>query len=128
MPIYEYLCPGCECKFELMRPRSESKLGSACPQCGGNADRSLSAFSHYSAFAPNSMEKQRDIANEKMWKSQRKLEDNERKNPDPLKPWREERQKTLKVGPEKWTEWAKGEQGKKQKKKDYGENWLGRES
>ncbi len=128
MPIYEYLCPECNCRFELIRPRSESKLGSTCPQCGKNAERMLSAFSHYSAAASTSPEKQKDRSDEKMWRAQRRMEDQERKNPDPLKGWRKEREKTLGVGPEKWGEWAKEEKAKEQKKKDYGEGWLGREA
>ena len=128
MPTYEYVCPECNCKFELIRPRNECNQGSTCPQCGSSAERVISSFSHYSASAPDSSQKKRDTMDEKMWVSQRKMEDDKIKNPDPLKEWRKEREKTLGVGPGKWGEWAKEEKGKEQKKKDYGEGWLGREA
>jgi len=128
MPFYEYVCQGCGHKFELMRPRSESKLGAECPNCKKEAKKVISGVSHYSASAPDSASHKKDGWNEKMWISQRKMEDQKIKNPDPLKPWREERAKTLGYGMEKWTEWANEEKGKKQKEKDYGENWKGREA
>ena len=128
MPIYEYVCPECKNRFELMRPRSEANLAASCPQCKSNSQRVISVFSHYSASAPDSPLKKMDERRGKMWQSQRKMEDDKIKNPDPLKKWREERQKTLGVGPEKWVEWAKEEKAKEQKKKDYGEGWLGREA
>jgi len=111
-----------------MRSRSESNTGTECPKCKGEAKRLLSGFSHYSASAPDSQVVRKDGHDQKMWESKRKAADNKLKNPDPLKPWREERCKTLGYGPEKWTDWAKEENTKKQKKKDYGDNWLGREA
>jgi len=128
MPIYEYLCPECDCRFELLRPVSESESGSTCPECGKEAKRMLSSFSHYCMSAYDSVQKRQDRNAHKMWESQRRAEDDKIKNPDPLKPWREERQKTLGVGPERWVQWANDEKSKEQKKKDYGENWLGREA
>ena len=128
MPIYEYHCPECDCHFEMIRPVSESKLGSPCPQCGVESKREFSSFSHYCMSAYDSPERRRDKGQDKMWQSTRKVEDMKKKNPDPLKSWREERQKSLGVGPERWVEWAQGEKAKEQKKKDYGENWLGREA
>ena len=128
MPIYEYVCSECKSRFELMRPRSECNEEATCPQCNSNAERIISGFSHYSAAPSGSAERVKDKANEKMWISQRKMEDDKIKNPDPLKGWRKEREKTLGVGPEKWTEWAKDVDKEKQKKKDYGEGWLGREA
>ncbi len=128
MPIYEYACPECNCKFELIRPRSECNQGSTCPKCGSSAERVISSFSHYSALGAGSLEKQGDINDEKMWVSKRKMEDDKIKNPDPLKEWRKEREKTLGVGPERWVQWSKEEKAKDQKKKDYGEGWLGREA
>jgi len=44
MPIYEYACPDCESKFELLRPVSQAQEGAACPRCRGAAERILSAF------------------------------------------------------------------------------------
>jgi putative FmdB family regulatory protein len=48
MPIYEYICPGCKQKFELLKPMSQSGEAVACPKCGGQAQRVLSAFCSHS--------------------------------------------------------------------------------
>jgi len=45
MPIYEYICPKCSSKFELMRPMSQSDEKAACPKCGKPAPRAISRFS-----------------------------------------------------------------------------------
>jgi putative FmdB family regulatory protein len=45
MPIYEYACPSCKSKFELMRPMSQSEEKAACPKCGKPAARAISRFS-----------------------------------------------------------------------------------
>jgi putative FmdB family regulatory protein len=127
MPIYEYVCPACNSRFELLRSRSECNLGAPCPDCESSAERTLSSFSHYAAEPANSAVRKQDKMKQKMWESERKMEDDKIKNPDPLKGWREERQKTLKKGPEAWTNYANEIKAKEQKKKDYGENWLGRE-
>jgi putative FmdB family regulatory protein len=37
MPIYEYLCPDCELKFELLRPLSRAGEGASCPVCQRDA-------------------------------------------------------------------------------------------
>jgi len=44
MPIYEYVCPDCDLKFELLRPLSQANEGASCPQCQSTAKRILSAF------------------------------------------------------------------------------------
>ncbi len=44
MPIYEYVCPGCNSKFELLRPMSRANEEVACPQCQQKAERILSTF------------------------------------------------------------------------------------
>lgn len=44
MPIYEYVCPTCEVKFELLRPLSQAKEAASCPQCHNSAERVLSTF------------------------------------------------------------------------------------
>jgi putative FmdB family regulatory protein len=44
MPIYEYVCSGCQQKFELLKPMSQAGKGATCPQCGGRAKRVLSRF------------------------------------------------------------------------------------
>ncbi len=44
MPIYEYVCPKCEEKFELKRPMSQSSEAAPCPHCRQSSARILSAF------------------------------------------------------------------------------------
>jgi putative FmdB family regulatory protein len=44
MPIYEYICPDCKTKFELMRPISRSSEPADCPTCKHRANRALSRF------------------------------------------------------------------------------------
>jgi putative FmdB family regulatory protein len=44
MPIYEYICPDCKTKFELMRPISRSSEPADCPKCKHVANRALSRF------------------------------------------------------------------------------------
>jgi len=48
MPIYEYFCPKCEFRFELLRPLSCAEQGAACPHCQGEAQRVLSKFASLS--------------------------------------------------------------------------------
>ena len=48
MPIYEYVCPSCDLKFELLRSLSQSDEGTACPRCQNNAKRMLSTFACFS--------------------------------------------------------------------------------
>ncbi|MFC2072417.1 zinc ribbon domain-containing protein [Chloroflexota bacterium] len=48
MPIYEYACPSCEVKFELLRPLSQSGEGASCPHCQQSAERILSTFACFS--------------------------------------------------------------------------------
>ena len=42
MPYYDYRCPDCG-PFDQRRPLSESSLPAACPHCGKEAPRMLSA-------------------------------------------------------------------------------------
>jgi len=44
MPIYEYVCPSCETKFELLRPLNQSGEAASCPKCQQSAERVLSRF------------------------------------------------------------------------------------
>lgn len=44
MPIYEYSCPDCKLKFELLRPLSQANEAAFCPQCHGKVNRILSSF------------------------------------------------------------------------------------
>jgi len=48
MPIYEYVCPKCELKFELLRPLSRAGEGAPCPECQQGAERILSTFACFS--------------------------------------------------------------------------------
>jgi len=45
MPIYEYFCPHCNFKFELLRPLSQSDEVASCPHCHNGAKRIFSSFS-----------------------------------------------------------------------------------
>ena len=44
MPIYEYICPDCKTRFELMRPISRCSEPADCPDCKQKAPRALSRF------------------------------------------------------------------------------------
>jgi putative FmdB family regulatory protein len=44
MPIYEYKCPHCQQKFELLRSLSQADEGATCPYCKKEAERMLSTF------------------------------------------------------------------------------------
>ncbi len=44
MAVYEFLCPKCRRKFELMRPMSEAKKPAKCPKCGSRAQKLISSF------------------------------------------------------------------------------------
>ena len=48
MPIYEYICPSCNQKFELLRPLSQANEEASCPRCHNKAERILSTFSSLS--------------------------------------------------------------------------------
>jgi len=47
MPIYEYVCPACDVKFELLRPLSQATEGASCPRCNESAERVLSRFASF---------------------------------------------------------------------------------
>ena len=51
MPIYEYVCPSCETKFELLRPFSRSSEDAPCPKCQSVAKRVLSVFACFAKDA-----------------------------------------------------------------------------
>jgi putative FmdB family regulatory protein len=44
MPIYEYVCPACDVKFELLRSLSQAGEDADCPTCQEGAKRVLSTF------------------------------------------------------------------------------------
>ncbi len=49
MPIYEYVCPHCEIKFELLRPFSKADEPAICPECKGrDTKRAISRFAAFS--------------------------------------------------------------------------------
>ena len=49
MPIYEYLCPTCDYKFDKLQSMSAS--GADCPRCEQPAKRALSMFVSVTAGA-----------------------------------------------------------------------------
>ncbi len=48
MPIYEYLCPECKCKFEVRKPFDQAGSETNCPKCGKTASRLFSRFASFS--------------------------------------------------------------------------------
>ena len=48
MPVYEYSCPECVLKFELLRPISQANEDASCPRCNNGAKRVLSNFAVFS--------------------------------------------------------------------------------
>ena len=50
MPLYEYVCPDCDVKFEKLRPMSDGQAA-PCPTCGTDSDRVLSVFAAFSQSA-----------------------------------------------------------------------------
>jgi putative FmdB family regulatory protein len=51
MPVYEYSCPGCGLKFELLRPMSRANEGAPCPDCNNGAERVPSTFAAFTKGA-----------------------------------------------------------------------------
>ena len=51
MPIYEYVCPDCELKFERLRPLARAGEGAECPRCHKPAERVLSTFASFTRDA-----------------------------------------------------------------------------
>ncbi|MGB9301078.1 MAG: zinc ribbon domain-containing protein [Anaerolineae bacterium] len=46
MPLYEYRCDDCQCKFEVLRSFSQSDEPVACVECSGaRTRRAISLFS-----------------------------------------------------------------------------------
>ncbi|TET41986.1 MAG: zinc ribbon domain-containing protein [Dehalococcoidia bacterium] len=54
MPIYEYLCPECNHRFELLRRINQASEDASCPHCNGRAKRIISPVppSPQSALGP----------------------------------------------------------------------------
>jgi len=55
MPLYEYYCPRCETRFELLRPMSRSNHSATCPNGHKRAQRVVSVFSAVSKGAGGEM-------------------------------------------------------------------------
>ena len=51
MPLYEYYCPTCPQKFELLRPMSRSEEPATCPNGHPGASRVLSLFASFARGA-----------------------------------------------------------------------------
>lgn len=49
MPIYEFVCPKCGHKFELLRRLSQVDEGASCPECQQTARRIMSTFACFSS-------------------------------------------------------------------------------
>jgi putative FmdB family regulatory protein len=47
MPLYEYSCPTCNQKFELLRPMSRAEEPATCPSGHPQATRVLSLFASF---------------------------------------------------------------------------------
>jgi len=41
MPIYEYQCPDCGHRFELLRSFKDGRAPASCPRCGADESRRL---------------------------------------------------------------------------------------
>lgn len=48
MPLYEYVCPECQYKFEKIRPLSQADQPVPCPRCQGEARKVMSTFACFS--------------------------------------------------------------------------------
>jgi len=48
MPIYEYFCPNCKAKFELLRSMSRGSEDAFCPTCNSKGQKLFSAFTSFS--------------------------------------------------------------------------------
>ncbi len=73
MPLYEYTCPNCSNRFETLKSLEESLNPSHCPHCGDLATRVFSPFSYHNQKTYN--EKFKEQSAEKMWKAERRLEE-----------------------------------------------------
>lgn len=59
MPLYEYQCPGCGLKFEVMQ-RYSGKALTRCPDCKTVARRLVSVVNHSFRLTERSHERPRD--------------------------------------------------------------------
>ena len=53
MPLYEYRCPGCGHKFEVLQRLGQGAAGLVCPACGrGEVERECSTFASGGSSSP----------------------------------------------------------------------------
>ncbi len=55
MPLYEYYCPTCSKKFEILRPMSRSDEPATCPEGHDGAERVVSLFTSLTKAADGSI-------------------------------------------------------------------------
>lgn len=56
MPVYEYTCPNCDTRFELLRSMSQADAPTCCPECNAEgAKRALSRFASFSRSSDGSV-------------------------------------------------------------------------
>ena len=77
----EYMCSGCNYRFELIRNRGENNDVLSCPRCQQDAYKVLTAFCHRNATPE--YKKFQESADEKMFYADRHL--NEDKSLDPYR-------------------------------------------
>ena len=51
MPLYEYYCPVCDQRFELLRPMARAGEPATCPAGHADAERLISVFSAFAKSA-----------------------------------------------------------------------------
>jgi putative FmdB family regulatory protein len=51
MPLYEYYCPVCDQRFELLRPMVRASEPATCPAGHADAERVISVFSAFTKSA-----------------------------------------------------------------------------
>jgi len=52
MPLYEYRCPACRHRFEILQRMGEGAQGLACPRCGAEGvEKQFSTFASASGGA-----------------------------------------------------------------------------
>ena len=56
MPLYEYACPDCGAKFEVLQRMGADSAGVVCPKCGGaRVAKQLSTFASATAGSSPAM-------------------------------------------------------------------------
>ena len=51
MPVYEYHCPSCKSRFQMLRPMAQAEQMAECPECDTASVRTLSVFAAVSRSA-----------------------------------------------------------------------------